>query len=218
MIKRYYFDYDDNYELVLEVDTLKFKKEHAVELLDFFSWGYDKDANPIDEYLKKIALECYSESSSDFSIDYIFKNKEGFPPLDGSTGIKFIKMESIEVEECLIDLFKTESSMNMVFEKDTDGRWYAVVPDWEGDRSALEMVMGADTMLDILAQGEPKITVFMSTEPFDNYQMKLTFDREEADGAWYKIQNGITISLEEVWLCSVTKFVFGSYPKTLYLR
>lgn len=26
------------------------------------------------------------------------------------------------------------------FEKDPDGRWYAIVPEWKGDRAELEMV------------------------------------------------------------------------------
>lgn len=41
----------------------------------------------------------------------------------------------------------------ITFERDPDQRWYAVVPLWEGERDALEMVAGADVMLGILSKG-----------------------------------------------------------------
>ena len=112
----------------------------------------------------------------------------------------------------------TECTTNLEFEKDIDGRWYAVIPNWDGNRDDLEMVMGADTMLDILAQGDDRLVVFMSNQPFENPAMTLTFHKEEYDGAWYHLNGNIVENLKEIWLCSVTKFVFGSYPQTLYLR
>lgn len=35
------------------------------------------------------------------------------------------------------------------FEKDTSNRWYLILPEWKGDKSDLEMVCGADAMLDV---------------------------------------------------------------------
>jgi hypothetical protein len=38
------------------------------------------------------------------------------------------------------------------FYKEPDSTWFADIPEWEGEKWELEMVMGADMMLEILAQ------------------------------------------------------------------
>jgi hypothetical protein len=44
-------------------------------------------------------------------------------------------------------------------------RWYIDLPEWQGPRANLEMVAGADTMLDVFAQGQERINV-----TFTNYE------------------------------------------------
>jgi len=100
------------------------------------------------------------------------------------------------------------------FEKDPNGRWYVILDDWEGDREELEMVMEADTMLDILSQGDSPINVTISKEPFENPTFELTFRKEEAGGGNYKLKGEFFEF--PVWLCHVTKFVYGDLPKKLY--
>ena len=36
------------------------------------------------------------------------------------------------------------------FERWEDGRWFVILPEWDGDQDDLEMVEGADKMLDSL--------------------------------------------------------------------
>jgi hypothetical protein len=45
----------------------------------------------------------------------------------------------------------------------------------------------------------------------------LRLATELGNGAFYKLENykGIEIGLE-MWLCDVTKFVFGKFPKIIY--
>ena len=101
------------------------------------------------------------------------------------------------------------------FEKEQDGRWYIVLPEWEGDRAELEMVCGADVMLDIVAQGDQQTRLTISETQFENPNFILTFNREEGGGGWYDLKSDIHEF--EVWLCHVTKFVFdGRLPKILY--
>jgi hypothetical protein len=100
------------------------------------------------------------------------------------------------------------------FVKENTGRWYVVLPEWTGDKEDLEMVMGADTMLDILSQGDSVVDVVLSTEPFDNHKFELMFINEESGGGWYKFYS--EFNEMNIWLCSVTKFVFGELPKTIY--
>lgn len=107
------------------------------------------------------------------------------------------------------------------FEKDPDQRWYIVLPEWTGNRADLEMVQGADKMLDIAAEGENRVQLTLSTKPFDNAD-ELTwiedFKDPEIGGAVYNMPKwkGVDYNLK-MWLCDVTKFVFGDFPKTIYI-
>lgn len=105
--------------------------------------------------------------------------------------------------------------MRLKFTKDSNNKWYVVLPEWEGSPEDLEMVCGADTMLDILAKGNFEVTLNISETPFENATLELHFDREENGGAWYNLKSEFFNF--EVWLCYVTTFVFGSLPKTIYL-
>lgn len=58
MIRHYNFNYDIyEAEVDFKVDTDIFKEESAKELLEFFTWDYDTEANPIDELMKKYAIK-----------------------------------------------------------------------------------------------------------------------------------------------------------------
>jgi hypothetical protein len=100
------------------------------------------------------------------------------------------------------------------FNKSPENRWYVDLPEWDGDQAELEMVCGADTMLDILAQGEGSVYMTISEDPIDNPRFTLHFNREEGGGAWYDLKSDLFEF--EVWLCHVTSWVFGHLPKTLY--
>jgi len=102
------------------------------------------------------------------------------------------------------------------FERYQD-RWFIVLPEWEGDKDDLEMVMGVDTLLDIMSEGHYQIKVKITTEPFDEYQYHLRFVREEFEGAWYTVENKFD-TVFECWLCAVTTFIFNEFPKEFYFR
>lgn len=110
------------------------------------------------------------------------------------------------------------------FYKDEDG-WFVDLPEWEGEKWELQMVMGSDTFLDILSQGEDVVYVTMSTEYFEGADV-LQFTQlgklegpELGEGAWYFLNEyrGMSYTLE-MWLCHVTTFVFGDYPNKIYFR
>ena len=96
------------------------------------------------------------------------------------------------------------------------GKWYIVLPEWKGTKEELEMVCGADTMLDIMSQGEDFVFATISEEDFDNYTFKLTYSSDSSGGAYYNLVS--KFNSFEVWLCHVTKFVFGYLPKELYIK
>lgn len=103
------------------------------------------------------------------------------------------------------------------FYKEPDGRWYIHLPTWLGEKDELEMVMGADTMLDILSEGENTKTLLLDDVDFSHSQYVLKRQNEEFEGCWYEI-SGMNITPFRLWLCSVTKFVMGGYTKNIYLR
>lgn len=111
--------------------------------------------------------------------------------------------------------------ITLSFEKDCDNRWYAVIPDWDPEyRDELEMVCGADVMCDIFAQGENYITRTLSTESIENAEACLTlmYEPEDIGGAVYYTEWRDGISAFEVWLCDVTKSIFGEMPKYIYIK
>lgn len=107
------------------------------------------------------------------------------------------------------------------FEKDPDGKWYVILPEWTGDKAELEMVSGADTLLDFASQGEDLVTVYMTEKfPGIGHSAKLKAIGEEAEGMNYNVtlNSGFAIAGFTAWLCHVTKFVFGYFPETIYLQ
>lgn len=99
-----------------------------------------------------------------------------------------------------------------------DGRWFIDLPEWTGEKAELQMVAGADIMLDSFLDNDSNdVWLTISEDEFENSQ-KLTFIATADD-----IQNGAYYVLESnrlhMWLCDVTKFVFGGYfPETIYLK
>jgi hypothetical protein len=106
------------------------------------------------------------------------------------------------------------------FYKEEDGRWFIDLPEWEGDKAELQMVCGANDMLDIIAGEMSDVTLTIGEEKFDeSEELVLTNLDEDNGGAWYVMSEfeGKKYSLQ-MWLCPVTEFVFGGYPEILHIR
>jgi hypothetical protein len=114
--------------------------------------------------------------------------------------------------------------MTHTFTKDAQGWYISSIPEPHPfSRGALAMVAGADTFLDILAQGEDKVTLNLSTEYQNEGWEKLertTIHDLGINGADYIIRNYMNIPYNhEMWLCPVTLWVFGGkYPKTIFFQ
>lgn len=122
----------------------------------------------------------------------------------------------------------------LAFVKD-QGIWYADLPEFLeaglGTLTNLMMVDGADTFLDQLAQGKPRITLQISTKPFPGWQARMRkigkglnqsllqlIGHAPVDyGAYYNVTqlNGQPHD-HQLWLCPVTEYVFGNYPTEIY--
>lgn len=103
---------------------------------------------------------------------------------------------------------------NLKFEKENN-RWYVVLPEWKKSKAELEMICGADKMLDILSNGKHEVSLLISQDNFNKFTYKANLVKEEKGGGIYNIKgNGQD---RDIWLCHVNKFVFENIlPKTLY--
>jgi hypothetical protein len=108
------------------------------------------------------------------------------------------------------------------FYKDEEG-WFVDLPDSPFTKGELQMVMGADTFLDILAQGDSEVYVNISRQQFVgsdtlHYECQgLLEGPEYGEGAWYFLNEyqGISYTIR-LWLCDVTKYVFGDFPMKIF--
>ena len=102
-----------------------------------------------------------------------------------------------------------------------DGRWYADIFEYleqGGTEEECEMVSGADIWLDFISKGKENIILKLSTSEILNEKLEFIENNEDEEyGAFY-----IAREYKEephnfiLWICPVTLFVFGEYPKTIY--
>jgi hypothetical protein len=107
------------------------------------------------------------------------------------------------------------------FIKEPTNRWYINLPDWQGMHADLEMVDGADIMLDYVGQGAREVELQLAEEPFENATpLQLIEDyRDHVGGGIYLLGRYNDEELnQKMWLCGVTEFVFGKLPEVIYFK
>ncbi len=106
--------------------------------------------------------------------------------------------------------------MEISFECYEDGRWYVIFPEYEGDHDDLEMVEGADKMLDALTEDGLYVTLSVEREePSDGDYFTLEIEAHDEDGAFYNVKNCKQFE-GTVWLCNVVHEFFGDHPERIY--
>lgn len=109
-VRKYEFEYgfDPIATCTFEVDRKVFTEEMAYATLNFFSWKYDKEADPIDEVVRKYALQAIRLATindhNTYGVTRDFKDLEGFGAVDGSIGIKLLDVSGIEIEDSELEL------------------------------------------------------------------------------------------------------------------
>ena len=102
--------------------------------------------------------------------------------------------------------------------------WYIDLPEYiaqGGNVGDLQMVDGADEMLDMMSNNTGMVAANISKEPFDNAdRLLLTEKCDDTIGGGYYLMR--TYKGEEInkkmWLCQVTEFVFGELPEQIFIR
>jgi len=107
--------------------------------------------------------------------------------------------------------------MELTFEKWEDGRWFVILPEYDGDQEDLEMVDGADTFLDFLTEDGLYVNVDISLDNAMDNSMTLRLVAHDVIGGTYQVENLDGFS-HNVWLCNVVHFLFGEHPEIIYFK
>ena len=107
--------------------------------------------------------------------------------------------------------------MKLTFEKWEDGRWFVVLPQYDGDQEDLEMIDGADNLLDYLTEDGLYVSIDISLEDNVGDSTVLTLVAHDEIGGTYKVDN-LEGFKEDVWLCNVVHYVFGEHPEVLFFK
>lgn len=116
----------------------------------------------------------------------------------------------------------TINQQTFTFNREDSDRWYIDLPDYPGQHADLEMVSGADTMLEYVGLGRPQVTLVLSEEAFEGAsQLTLIDDQSDQPGGGgiylLKAYNGEEIN-QEMWLCEVTAWLFGKLPQVIWFK
>lgn len=105
------------------------------------------------------------------------------------------------------------------FERDPDNRWYVVLDDYPFERADLEMVFGADSLCEILAKGSDQLIINLSLEKDGNVKHRTILNMNPLQGSGYGRDYTWFDKFEykDAWLCPVMLYVFGHYPKSIYI-
>ena len=102
--------------------------------------------------------------------------------------------------------------------------WYIDLPEFieqGGSVGDLQMVDGADKMLDMMAENRNSIILQIAKEQFEGADiLTLTEKCDPYIGGGYYIMRqyeGQEIN-RTMWLCQVTEFVFGDIPSQIFVK
>lgn len=102
--------------------------------------------------------------------------------------------------------------------------WYIDLPafiEQGGSLGDLQMVDGADAMLDMMAGNDTSVALFISKEQFEGADVLILTEKCDPyiGGGYYSMgqYEGKTIN-RTMWLCQVTEFVFGEIPATIFIK
>ncbi len=108
---------------------------------------------------------------------------------------------------------------NFRFYREDTGQWYIDLPlDGQFEKDDLEMVCGADIMLDILSNYGQEINLLVDTQPFDGADVLELVGLPESGADYYIPTIESKTMGMKIWLCAVTYQIFGEYPLEIYIK
>lgn len=118
-------------------------------------------------------------------------------------------------------VFGKRDEYQIKFNHEDDGLWYVDFPNWPFDHHNLLMVNGADEMCAFLSDDD--ITTEVLVRPsnkrlqLEGYAELVQKEHSLTGGSTYEVHNLEGFN-RNIWLCPVTLFVLGRYPKYMYVK
>lgn len=118
-------------------------------------------------------------------------------------------------------VFGKKKEYNLQFNHEEDGKWYIDFPNWPFDHHNLLMVAGADDLCAFLSDDDKFTYVSVipakKREEHEGYFELEQLDKGLTSGSTYQV-NGLDGFTSKIWICPVTLFVLGEYPKYIYIK
>ena len=123
----------------------------------------------------------------------------------------------IKAQFCRIFLRRLNVSFKKVY-----GDWYCDIKGWpEKFFPNSLMVADASRLIQLMSNGDEYVTfdvVPSSKQIQEEGLIKLTLYKSSVTGGGYYFTQVGDVKLTQVWLCPVTLFVLGRYPKYIYFK
>ena len=118
-------------------------------------------------------------------------------------------------------VFGQKKEYHIQFNHEEDGLWYVDFPNWPFDHHNLLMVSGADELCAFLSDDDiiTCVDVIPADEEEDHpgYAKLIQLEHSLTGGSTYEVK-GLEGFNRDIWLCPVTLFVLGKYPKYMYIK
>ena len=118
-------------------------------------------------------------------------------------------------------VFGQKKEYQLQFNHEEDGCWYVDFPNWPFDHHNLLMVAGADKLCAFLSDDDvtSEILVRPSSKrlQLEGYAELIQKDHSLTGGSTYEVRD-LEGFHRDIWLCPVTLFVLGKYPKYMYIK
>ena len=118
-------------------------------------------------------------------------------------------------------VFGRKKEYHLKFNNEDDGLWYVDFPNWPFAHHNLLMVAGADKLCAFLSDDgkTSHVDVIPSNkrEQHPGYACLVQGEHSLTGGSIYTVTD-LPGFERDIWLCPVTLFVLGRYPKYLYIK
>lgn len=136
--------------------------------------------------------------------------------------IKFIKWFWLLLKAMILH----KAQLKVSFTKESNGRWYVDFPNWPLSHDNLEMVAGADDLLNLLNKGTNHVSLEVYTKKPKEFSLELKKVHSAlTKGAFYTLETPLegwekpdALRRKQLWLCPVTLTVLGHYPQNIYFN
>ena len=191
------------------------------------------------EEVKKTVRDNEKTTADGLSISEIRKvvteQLAGYGDADGMSVMKLVRLLGSAITG-------RKEEYRISFNREDENRWFVDFPNWPWKKGNLEMVCGADRFLDLLSEGKDRVTIIAKTpsrkldeaefqqlmqegwHELEQTQSSLTggatYTVRGAEAAQFMRQHPLTGESmpRTLWLCPVTLFVVGRYPKYFYVK